>query len=205
MITDRGRFGAAWETGLLERIQAAAEAGVALIQIRERDMEAADLARLTRLAVTAVTGTRTRILVNDRTDVAVSAGAHGVHLRTDSVAASRVRGILPRPALLGRSVHSADEARGVTDAEALDYLICGTLFATPSKPGMTPLGVRALSAVVTATPIPVLAVGGVTVESVRDVRRAGAAGFAAIGLFAERRPEEIRQMMADVCAAFDTP
>jgi thiamine-phosphate diphosphorylase len=123
------------------------------------------------------------VLVNDRVDVALAAGAHGVHLRSDSPSASRVRTIVPGGFLIGRSIHGKADAERATSDGGVDYLMLGTCFPSASKPGRDASGVAALAETVTATPVPVLAVGGVTLERLEQVRNAGAAGFAAIGLF----------------------
>jgi thiamine-phosphate pyrophosphorylase len=157
---------------------------VHLVQIRERDLDGASLARLVSACVAAVRGTRTRILVNDRLDVALAAGAHGVHLRADSFAAPRVRAAAPAPFLIGRSVHSVAAAGAAARDGELDYLIFGTLFESASKPGRAPAGLDELAAVARATHLPVLAVGGVTRERIGDVMAAGASGVAAISMFA---------------------
>ena len=183
LITDRRRLGSSWQTALVVRVRAAARAGVHLVQVRERDLEGGALARLVSACVEAVRGTRTRILVNDRLDVALAAGAHGVHLRRDSFAAPRVHACVPAPFLVGRSVHSVADAVATTRAGGIDYLIFGTVFSSTSKPGGGTAGLGALAAVTAATPIPVLAVGGMTVERARDAVAAGAAGIAAISMF----------------------
>src|SRR5688572_33485132 len=100
MITDRRRL-AGGEDALVQRVAAAAAAGVNLIQVRERDMAARDVSRLVARCVAAVRGTRTRILVNDRLDIALASGAHGVHLRGDSMPASRARALAPIGFLIG--------------------------------------------------------------------------------------------------------
>jgi thiamine-phosphate pyrophosphorylase len=181
LITDRSRGG---EDATVERVRWAAGAGVHLVQVRERDLDGGPLTALVRRCVDAVRGSRTRVLVNDRVDVALAAGAHGVHLRADSMPAARVRAICPQGFLVGRSVHARDEAMAAAAAGGLDYLLFGTVFATTSKPGRAPAGLGALAEVAAAVTIPVLAVGGVTPDTVDEVVMAGAAGFAAIGMFA---------------------
>jgi len=183
MITDRRRFGGD-EGALVERVAAAAAAGVHLVQVRERDVEARDVSRLVARCVGAVRGTRTRIVVNDRLDVALTAGAHGVHLRGDSMPASRARSMAPIGFLIGRSVHSVAEAVAACADGGLDYLVCGAVFSTASKPDQPPAGVHALAAVSAAVSIPVLGVGGVTRETASQLSDTGCAGFAAIGVFA---------------------
>ena len=183
LITDRRRFGPQWEDALVSRVAQAARDGVHLVQIRERDLDGGSLTRLVSTCVAAVRSSRTRILVNDRLDVALAAGAHGLHLRGTSFGAARVRALVPPAFLVGRSVHSVKEAVEAADEGGLDYLIFGSVFETTSKPGQTPAGVAELSAVAHATCLPVLAVGGVTPERIGEVMRAGACGAAAIGMF----------------------
>jgi thiamine-phosphate pyrophosphorylase len=182
MITDRRRSGG--ELALVRRVAAAAAAGVDLVQVRERDMEARDLSRLVAQCVDAVTGTRTRILVNDRLDVALTTGAHGVHLRGDSMPASRVRPLAPIGFLIGRSIHSVPEAVAVCADGGLDYLLFGAVFATRSKPDQMPAGLQALADVSSAVSLPVLAVGGISRDTAPQLAATGCAGFAAIGWFA---------------------
>ena len=183
LITDRQRFAAGWERETVNRVQGAARAGVHLVQVRERDLDGGALAMLVRACVDAVAGTRTRVLVNDRLDVALAAGAHGVHLRADSMPSYRARLVVPPGFLIGRSIHSVAEAAAESSDGALDYLIFGTVFETASKPGREASGLSALAAVAAATPLPVLAVGGITEARIADVVTAGAAGIAAISMF----------------------
>jgi thiazole tautomerase (transcriptional regulator TenI) len=166
---------------VLEHCEDAIHAGVDLIQIREPGLEASALLSLAAAAVAIARGTPTRIVVNDRLDVAIASGAHGVHLRGDSIPPERARSMAPAGFLIGRSVHSADEA--VLAARGADYVVAGTVFPTSSKPGLRQhLGLGGLAAIVRAVPVPVLAIGGVTVERIEAAASAGAAGIAAIGL-----------------------
>lgn len=190
---------------LVDRIGAAARAGVHLVQIRQPGFEARALTELTAAGVAAVHGTRTRVVVNDRLDVALAAGAHGVHLRGDSMPAARVRGTIGRHFLIGRSVHGVEEARAAAGERALDYVIYGTVFATDSKPGARAVGADALAEVCAAVPIPVLAIGGITPERLGAVAAAGADGFAAIGLFAREAPQDVHEIVGRAVRAFDTP
>jgi thiamine-phosphate diphosphorylase len=196
MITDRRRFAA--EDALVQRIAAVAAAGVNLVQVRERDMEARDLSRLVARCVTAVRNTRTRILVNDRLDVALTSGAHGVHLRGDSMPASRARALAPIGFLIGRSVHTLAEAVIAHAEGGLDYLLFGAVFATASKPGQPPAGVQPLADVVGATPLPVLAVGGISSDTAPQLDGAGCSGFAAIGWFADGDEATVAERMNGV-------
>ena len=173
----------------IEQAAEAAEAGVDIIHVREPGLEAAALCGIVAGVVSATRGSATKVLVNDRVDVALACGADGVHLRGDSMPAARVRRMVPDGFLIGRSVHSASEVSGAARAvlDGVDYLVAGTVFPTASKPGLsTWLGLEGLSAVAGAVRVPVLAIGGMSVERAPDVARAGARGLCAIGLFADR-------------------
>jgi thiamine-phosphate pyrophosphorylase len=189
LVTDRRRLcpeTIAFEAArrrLIDQAKWAVTSNVDLIQVRERDLETADLATLVSDLVRVSRGSGTRVVVNDRLDVALACGADGVHLRHDSVRAETVRTIAPAGFLVGRSVHGPAEAEG---AGPVDYLIAGTVFPTPSKPAATPiLGLDGLADVVQAVAVPVLAIGGITRERLDEVAATGAAGAAGIGLFIE--------------------
>ena len=171
-----------------KQIASAVDAGVDIVQIREPGLPDRVLLELVSRAVGVARGTRSVVLVNDRFDVALAAGAAGVHLRTSSVPAPAMRRRVPRGFLLGRSVHGAAEAARVASEGGLDYLTLGTVYASASKPGRAACGVDALAAATRAVRLPVLAIGGVTVGRAREVLDVGAAGVAAIGLFAEPGP-----------------
>ena len=193
------------ETLLLDRIDAAARTGVHMIQIRQPEMEGGELARLVGRAVAVARSTGARILVNERVDVALAAGAHGVHLREASVAALRVRAVVPQGFIIGRSVHSSEEALRAALDGGLDYLIFGTVFETRSKPGASAAGTARLAAACGMVSLPVIGVGGMTTPRLREVAAAGAAGFAAIGLFSGASIEQLPGVVREASAAFGTP
>ncbi len=167
---------------LLLQARHAVEADVDVIQVRERDLAAPALLALVRDVVDVARGSRTRVLVNDRLDVALAAGAAGVHLRRDSIPPDRVRTIAPAGFIVGLSVHSLEEATAA--AADVDYLIAGTIWATPSKPsGWSVAGPGLLGRIAASARVPVLAIGGVTLERMPEIAASGAAGAAAIGLF----------------------
>jgi thiamine-phosphate diphosphorylase len=143
------------------------------------------------------------MLVNDRIDVALAAGAGGVHLPGGAVSSARVRAIVPQSFLVGRSVHSAGEAIEAALDGGCDYLVFGSVFATRSKPaGHAVAGLDALAGVCAAVQLPVLAIGGITPARVPDLVRAGAAGIAAIGLFAAGDERELRDTVRQIRRAF---
>jgi thiazole tautomerase (transcriptional regulator TenI) len=188
-VTDRRRL------PILAHVAAAADLGLDWVQIREPDLPAAELYEVVRRAVAAVRGLETRIIVNERLDVALAAGAQGVHLRGTSFDASRARKAAEAGGgdfLIGRSVHSVEEAVATEAGGGLDYLIFGTIFRTTSKPEGHPLaGPEALRAAVAACRVPVLGIGGITLENVDRVATTGAAGVAAIGLFLDSQPADV--------------
>jgi thiamine-phosphate pyrophosphorylase len=190
------------DRALVDRIGAAARAGVHLVQIRQRDWEGEALAQLVTAAVLAVRGTRARVLVNDRLDVALAARAHGVHLRGDSISAPRVRRVTPPGFIVGRSVHSPEEAEDAARGGGLDYLIFGTVFSTSSKPDARCAGVGPLGAGCARVALPVLAIGGMVPERLGLVAESGAAGFAAIGLFADCALDALPSLITRVTDAF---
>jgi thiamine-phosphate pyrophosphorylase len=175
----------------MRQVAHAVEASIDVVQVRERDLEAVEFAAFVDAALAITRGSRTRLVVNEGLDVALACGADGVHLRADSVPPEDARSIVPAGFIIGRSVHSPDEAARV--GQAADYLIAGTVWATPAKPADWHLiGVSGLAAIVRAARVPVLAIGGVDADRIGQLKRAGAAGAAAIGLFIapERRPAE---------------
>jgi len=182
-VTDRLRLGLDADA-LVARAARAARDGVDVIQVRERDLADGELLALVRRVVAATAGTAARILVNDRTDVAVAGRAHGVHLRGDSAAASRVRAIAPAGFTIGRSVHSAHEIAVAVADGASDYLMFGTVFASAGKPSGHPVaGLDALREACRRSPLPVIAIGGIDPSRLDEIAHAGAAGFAGVGMF----------------------
>ncbi len=167
---------------LLRVIEQAIAAGVELIQIREKDLGTRPLLALVEAAVERARGTTTRILVNDRLDVALAARADGVHLPGHGFPVAEVRRSYPK-LLIGASCHDLDELRAAENGGA-DFVVFGPVFAPLSKTSQrSPVGVEKLTEAVRAVKIPVLAVGGITVENAGQSLRAGAAGLAAISLF----------------------
>jgi thiamine-phosphate pyrophosphorylase len=192
---------------LLDKIEAVGAASVDWIQLREKDLSGRDSAALTRESLRRVpqkaspTHAATRILVNDRLDVALAERAGGVHLGENSLpVAEAKRLLLASPAaqslshdfLVGVSCHSLEAAKSAVSAGA-DYLFFGPVFATPSKAAYgLPPGLVPLAEVCTAVTIPVLAIGGITLENASSCLSAGACGIAAIRLFQDSSdPAEI--------------
>jgi len=209
-ITDRSQFpggSLSQRSALLRRITEAARSGVDLIQLREKDLTIASLEQLAREAVSAVRdhSSTTRLLINSRIDVALAAGADGVHLTSTDIAASEVRAIHasssgmtsgPRPFTVAVSCHSVAEVRKA-ESHGADFVVLAPIFEKAGTDAH-PLGLELLRSAARGAPvekrveagdnrgrIPILALGGVNLNNAESCLRAGAAGIAAIRLFQE--------------------
>jgi thiamine-phosphate pyrophosphorylase len=158
-------------------------AGVDWVQIREKDLPARGLLSLTQTAVQQARRVHTRVMVNDRLDVALAADAHGVHLNTRSMPIDLVRRLAPKGFVLGASCHSLSEALTAQERGA-NYILLGPIFPTPSKLQYgPPLGLPVLREVTSQVSIPVFALGGITIDRVAFCRQHGAMGIAGIRIF----------------------
>lgn len=165
---------------LVSALQAAAHAGVRAVQIREKDLTPRELYALAGEVQAALTPVGTRILLNDRADIACAAGLGGVHLTTTSISAGAARKCLPAGSLIGVSTHTLVEAR-FAEASGADFITFGPVYFTPSKIAYgEPRGVEELTEICRAVTIPVFALGGITPERVPACLHAGAHGVAAI-------------------------
>jgi thiamine-phosphate pyrophosphorylase len=199
------------DPNVLVKIRAAIAAGVDWVQIREKDLPARELLELTRAAIRIAAedaGARARaarkvatdaaplgvrILVNDRLDVALAAGAAGVHLGGESISVREVArwlsgGNAPTHFSVGVSCHGLEEVRAAQDAGAT-YAFFGPVFDSPAKRSFgSPQGIARLEEICNSVKMPVLAIGGVNEENAEQCLRAGAAGIAAIRLFQQKDP-----------------
>jgi thiamine-phosphate diphosphorylase len=166
---------------LIRCIRRAIDGGVDFIQIREKDMEDGALFELVCRVMDLARGTGCRILVNGRADIALAAGAHGVHLPSGGLRPSEIRPWIPKGFIVGVSVHTMKEIRSGIDT---NYVLLGHVFPTASKQGLgLPLGLDCLRKVCARIPLPVFALGGMRPESLGPVLNAGAAGIAGISIF----------------------
>ena len=211
-VTDRAAFAGdepVRRRQLLDKIAEAARCGVDYIQLREKDLSPRELERLAQQAIEALSSAKkpapghrraTALLINSRSDVALAAGADGVHLRSDDVPACDVRmswsssaskggaGTLarensPRRPIVAVSCHTRAEV-AQAKAEAADFAVFAPVFEKKNAPGIPSAGLGALREACRAG-IPVLALGGITLENAQSCLAAGAAGIAAIRLFQE--------------------
>jgi thiamine-phosphate pyrophosphorylase len=200
-ITDRRQFSGdenARQRALLAKIAEATRCGVDVIQLREKDLSTRELEVLTRAALRVIGENSaqpvTHLIINSRSDVAIACGADGVHLRSDDISPSDVRKIWARGGhsvrpLISVSCHSqADVARAAD--EGADFAVFAPVFEKKDTPQNRAAGVDGLRQAC-GQKIPVLALGGVTLNNARACIDAGAAGIAAIRLFQQNDIAEV--------------
>jgi thiamine-phosphate pyrophosphorylase len=191
-ITDRSQFPGnrhEQEQLLLAKIAECAAASVEYIQLREKDMEVRALEELALKAMAVLAGSHTKLLINSRTDVALASGAHGVHLPASDLSASEVRSIFARVGksepVIAVSTHSAFEVAGA-EAHGASFAVFGPVFeksGSANAEGLEQLRRISHRTEAAQPPMPVWALGGITLENVQECVVAGAAGIAAIRLF----------------------
>ena len=183
VVTDRHQTQGRPLVPLLDR---AIEAGVQAIQLRERDLPTTELLALAHAIHDVSTPRSVPLLINDRVDLSLALNLDGVHLRANSLPVSAVRRLIGPDRLIGISTHSIEEVQQANH-DGADYIIFGPIFDTPSKRSFgSPLGLDALADVCRHSMVPIFAIGGITCERVRAVRRAGAHGVAVIGALLTR-------------------
>ena len=188
LVTDRHLAGG--EDALLKAVDDAIDGGVNVVQLREKDMRPADLLPLA-VQMRGVTAGRAMLLVNGPLDVALEAGADGVHLPEDAEPPRA-----PWTFTWGRSVHSMTAAL-MAMSEAARHIIVGPIFKTRSHPDTEPVGLELIRELAPIALCPVIAIGGITAENARDVVQAGAHGIAVIsGILGSDDPKAAAQALA---------
>ena len=177
LVTDRSQVPGRDLVGVVRDCLAA---GLPAVQVREKDLGAADLVALCRRLREPTRAHGALLIVNDRADVALAAGADGVQRTHTSLPVADLRAVADKRLRIGASVHGLDDARAA-EAEGADWIVFGPVYDTPSKRRFgAPQGLAALARVAGAVRVPVVAIGGITPERVAEVRRAGATGVAVI-------------------------
>jgi len=195
LVTDRAETR---DRDLIAVVTQCLSAGLPAVQVREKDLPPAEVARLCR-ALRPLTAARGALLiVNDRVDIALAVGADGVQRTSSSLSVDDMRRAADKRVRIGASVHSIDEAVGA-EAAGAEWLFFGPVYDTPSKRRYgPPQGLSALERVASAVAVPVIAIGGVTPERVEEVRAAGAHGVAVISaILAADSPATATQRFLD--------
>jgi thiamine-phosphate diphosphorylase len=164
---------------LLRAVELAVSGGVDWVQLRDKQASALVMHRHATELLRIVRDGGARLSINDRLDVALAVEADGVHLAGQSLPVAPAKHLAHGKLLVGRSVHSRDEAFSAAE-DGADYVTFGHIFPSTSKPGMPPHGLQELADVVNAVDVPVIAIGGITADNLDNVLETGAAGIAVI-------------------------
>lgn len=177
LVTDRRTAG---NRSILDVVRAAIQGGVSVVQLREKQATTREMVELGQALHEITRRASVPLIVNDRLDVALAIGAEGVHLGHDDMPVTLARELVGPDRILGASPETPDEARQAERAGA-DYLGVGDVYGTPSKADAgAPIGVEGLAEVIRAVSIPVVAIGGITLDNAEAVIKAGPAGVAVI-------------------------
>ena len=195
-VTDRAW--AADEEDFFRQIEAAVRGGAAIVQLREKRLGNADFLAEAKRFVSLCRTLGAVSIINDRADIALAAGADGVHVGQSDLEAGRARALLGPDKIIGVSAHSPEEARRARKAGA-NYLGCGAAFATGTKSDAKPISKETIRTVTAAAGVPVVAIGGVNRENILELRGLGLAGVAMVsGIFAqgdvEAAARELREL-----------
>ena len=182
----------------LEDVVAEAVAGgVGMVQVRQKTMASGELYKLAN-NLRFVTRSKALLIINDRVDLAIAVDADGVHLPAHSLPIDIAKRLCGEGMLLGRSVHSVEEAMAA-DEEGADYLILGTIYGTASHPGREASGPELIEHVKARVQTPVYAIGGINASNAREVIGAGAHGIAVIrSILGAPNPREAARELADI-------
>lgn len=185
-ITDRRSLPAG--VTLAQAVEAALDGGVTCLQLREKTVSAGEILALARTLLPLCRARRVPLLINDRVDIALAAGADGVHLGQDDLPLPEARALLGPSRILGATAHTVEEALRA-QAEGADYLGVGAMFPTGTKTDTVPTSADTLKAICAAVSIPVLAIGGVNAQNLPTLAGTGIAGAAVVSaIFSQSDP-----------------
>jgi len=166
--------------GMAETARLAVEGGATMIQLRDKHADRRGLVAAGKSVRAAMAGSGVPLMVNDDVEAALEIGAEGVHVGQSDMATAAARAAIGNRLILGLSVETKELARGV-DPSLVDYIGVGPVFATATKPDhKQPIGPEGLAAIVAASPVPAVAIGGLKKEHVASVLAAGASGVAVV-------------------------
>lgn len=172
---------------VMQIVKAAHRGGIDYLHIREKQRTAHELFHWAESLASVFP--LERMIINDRVDVAAAIGCRGAHLAYHSLPPALARRVSGSGQWIGRSVHSFDEAKEMAAAGA-DYLLYGHIYASGSKPGLTPRGTAQLAQIAKDVTVPIIAIGGITAERVGEVMNSGCAGIGVLsGITAAEDPE----------------
>ncbi len=176
-VTDRRALPAG--VTLAQAVEAALDGGVTCLQLREKEASAGEILALARTLLPLCRARRVPLLINDRVDIALAAGADGVHLGQEDLPLPEARTLLGPDRILGATAHTVEEALRA-QAEGADYLGVGAMFPTGTKTNTIPTSADTLKAICAAVSIPVVAIGGVTAQNLPTLAGTGIAGAAVV-------------------------
>lgn len=176
-VTDRRALPAG--VTLPQAVEAALDGGVTCLQLREKEASAGEILALARTLLPLCRARRVPLLINDRVDIALAAGADGVHLGQDDLPLPEARALLGPDRILGATAHTVEEALRA-QAEGADYLGVGAMFPTGTKTNTIPTSADTLKAICAAVSIPVVAIGSVTAQNLPTLAGTGIAGAAVV-------------------------
>lgn len=176
-ITDRRALPAG--VTLAQAVEAALDGGVTCLQLREKTASAGEILTLARTLLPLCRARKVPLLINDRVDIALAAGADGVHLGQDDLPLPEARALLGPDRILGATAHTVEEALRA-QAEGADYLGVGAMFPTGTKTDTVPTSADTLKAICAAVSIPVVAIGGVNARNLPTLAGTGIAGAAVV-------------------------
>jgi thiamine-phosphate pyrophosphorylase len=164
---------------VVEQARAAARGGAAWVQLRDKSASDGDLAALIRQLLPEMAALSTLLIVNDRVEVALATGAHGLHIGQGDGDAAAIRQRMPPGMILGLSIETVAQARLVPPG--VDYIGAGPVRATPTKPDHAiPIGFDGLAEIIAAAALPAFAIGGLKQSDAKAVRATGAIGMAVV-------------------------
>jgi len=201
LVTDQGSIGAGpGQRTLTEVVAAAVQGGVSCVQLREKQLNTRDFLAQAMALKALLNPLNIALVINDRIDIALASGAHGVHLGQSDMPVTDARRLLPPEVFIGWSVETLDDVRRSAGLP-VDYLGVSPIFATPTKTDTSaPWGLEGLHSVRSATALPLVAIGGIHAGNARDVLQAGADGLAVVSaVCAAPDPRAAAQTLRDLC------
>ncbi|HEY5427925.1 MAG TPA: thiamine phosphate synthase [Solirubrobacteraceae bacterium] len=166
-------------------LEQALRGGVDLVQLRLKDASDAEIVAVARRYRAACAAHGVPLILNDRPDLVVAAGADGVHVGQDDMPVARAREMVGPERIVGLSTHSTAQIDAAAAAREIDYIGVGPIHATPTKPGRPAVGLDLVRYAAAHAATPFFAIGGIDADNVASVRAAGARGIAAVRAIAD--------------------